>query len=308
MPEGPEIIILAQYLTLKLINKNIKKATILSGKYTKKKPDNFDLLTEKKIKNINSKGKILWMELEDINTNLNIYFITQLGLTGFWGFTKQNSDRIQLDICDKKDNYLMTLCYNDSTNFGNLYICNKISLDNKLNTIAYDILQGNITNKMFIQIVKNFIKKSKKRSDKLIANILMEQTLDKGLVSGIGNYLMAEILYDAKINPYKTIGSLTKNDLIKLLYSIKYISKLSYYNNETGYMTHFGNFIKEHKQQIDNGKYPNFNKDINLENNASFKFKVYGQSIDPYGNIVKADKNIQKNRTTYWVPNIQKIE
>ena len=81
--------------------------------------------------------------------------------------------------------------------------------------------------------------------------------------------------------------------------------KLSYYSNETGYMTSFGDFIQLHKERIDKGIYQNYQPSIKLDD-KTFEFKVYRKDKDPFGNDVDADKTIQKTRSTYWVKNVQK--
>jgi formamidopyrimidine-DNA glycosylase len=107
---------------------------------------------------------------------------------------------------------------------------------------------------------------------KEIVKILMEQEDNNAIGSGIGNYLVAEILYDAKISPHKTLVEIYKNDkLIKsLTKSIKYITKLSYttsINEYSGQYKEFYDYIKE-------GKYDKFHDDIKLKKNDNFFFKI----------------------------------
>ena len=71
-------------------------------------------------------------------------------------------------------------------------------------------------------------------------------------------------------------------------------------------MTNFGKFIEIHKQKIDNGIYPDYHAEIKLSKTDKFKFSVYQQNKDPFGNMVEKNKEINKGRTTYWVPTIQK--
>ena len=133
----------------------------------------------------------------------------------------------------------------------------------------------------------------------------MKQDKKDALFSGIGNYLVAEILYDAKISPYRTIGSLSDNEIKSLSHSIKYLTKLSYYNNNDGYMLSFGEYSKLHKKYIDDGILPVFHTDVKLDKNDEFKIKVYRQTKDPDGNTVEKDEDINKGRTFHWVKNVQ---
>lgn len=71
-------------------------------------------------------------------------------------------------------------------------------------------------------------------------------------------------------------------------------------------MAEFGSFIDVHKKGIDNKLYPDYHTDVKLKKTDKFKFKVYQQTEDPLGNPVEKDKTINKGRTVYWVPKIQK--
>jgi hypothetical protein len=71
-------------------------------------------------------------------------------------------------------------------------------------------------------------------------------------------------------------------------------------------MTHFDDFIDIHKERVLKGIYPDFHNHIKIKNGEKFEFKVYRQKKDPDGNVVEADKTIQKTRSTYYSPKVQK--
>lgn len=309
MPEGPEVTILSQYLLTKLKGRVIEKLEILSGKYFNgKKLVGKNLLDGKikyKIQNVESYGKLMWITMKDVNGN-KIYLVSHLGLTGQWGFHKGKNDRLKIIIGNKDNKKKYYLYYNDDRNFGNIYIFDDVEdVKARKDLLAPDALKTNITKHEFIAMINKFISKSKTRKDQYIFKVLMNQTLKEGLVSGLGNYLTPEILYRAKISPFRKMYSLTEQDISSLLEAIKYTTKLSYYNNTTGYMTNFGNFIKIHKDKIDSGRYPNYHQDIKLKE-SEFSFNVYRKNKDPLGNNVEKDKTINNKRTVYWVPKIQK--
>jgi formamidopyrimidine-DNA glycosylase len=315
MPEGPEVTILSQYLLTKLEGRIIEKMEILSGKYSNNKMDNHDLLdgsNEYQVESIDSKGKLMWMTLKNIKTNEKIYLTSHLGLTGFWGFSEGKNDRLKFTIKDKdKDNKKKYfLYYEDDRNFGNIEIYKyqeKKDLDKKIDDLAIDALKGEYDIDDFVKVYNAFLTKSKKRKEQNITLVLMKQKKSDGIVSGIGNYLVAEILYEAKISPFRTAGSLSDDEIRNLGKAIQYLTKLSYYDNTTGYMTHFDDFIDVHKERIKKSIYPDFHKHIKIKKGEKFEFKVYRQKKDPDGNPVEADKSIQKTRSTYYVPNVQKL-
>lgn len=309
MPEGPEICITAQYLKTKLKGRTISKLEVLSGRYTHAKLKGAEHLNgdkKYKVKDISSKGKLLWFKMESKAGNI-LYLINRFGLTGGWSFHRSNSDRIRLTIVDEKKNKTYQLYYYDDRNFGTIELTKDITdLTNKCDALAPDLLKTSFTPAQFMNWIKLFLSKSKKRNDALIGKILMNQNASDGIGSGIGNYLMPEILYDAKISPFRTVGSLSESEIEKLGVSIKKIIKLSYYNNATGYMTTFSNFVETHRKGIDNGKYSDYHKDIKFKATDKFEFKVYRQKTDKLGNKVENDKTINNGRTTYWVLAIQK--
>lgn len=308
MPEGPEVTILSQYLLLNIKNNILEKMEILKGKYYRKPMKNFELLSSKyKINNIDSKGKLMWFVLIDIITNKQVYITSHLGLEGEWKFGSSTENcNIKFTIYDEKTNEHKYLCFYDNLSFGNIEIYfDSKSLSDKINKLAPDSLKEDFSNSEFNELVITFLNKNKKRVDKNIMLTLMEQDKNSGIVSGIGNYLAAEILYNAKISPFRTVGSLSVPEIEILGKSIRYITKLAYYDNMSGYMELFGNFIKTHKNYVDNGILPNYHSDIHLKKNEKFIFNVYRKKTDSLGNVIDADKTIQKGRTTYWCPNVQ---
>ena len=93
------------------------------------------------------------------------------------------------------------------------------------------------------------------------------------IISGIGNYLRADILYYAKLNPFRTLRCLSDDNIKKLYKSINYIMK----RNLTIQMS---------------------------KNNTKEKTLIYNKKLDKNGE--KIDKMKDKhNRTIWFVPTIQ---
>jgi formamidopyrimidine-DNA glycosylase len=241
----------------------------------------------------------MWMDLIDPNGE-HLYLLNTYGLTGRWSFNKTNSSRIEFVIQSKSDsNKKYYLYYNDQRNFGTIEFTQNIDiLNKKLNKLAPDILQSNLSTDEIVNLFKKLIKKGKR--DKNLVKVLMNQEL---VVSGIGNYLVAEILYDAKLNPHRSLTDLSNTELERLAYSIRKIAKQAYYNNTSGYMDYFKTFMTTHADKIDKNIFPNYHTDIPA--NEPFQFKVYQLKHDHLGNKVHNDE-IVKGRTIHWVPDVQK--
>jgi endonuclease VIII len=61
--------------------------------------------------------------------------------------------------------------------------------------------------------------------------IIADALLSQQVVAGLGNYLRADILYEAKVNPLRKIGSLTKKELLRIAAAAKRLTKRSVQNN-----------------------------------------------------------------------------
>lgn len=281
MPEGPEVTIIVNGL-----NKLLKDSYIIDiefnnkSRYFKKKPYGYNNFISSlkdnnvKIKEINNKGKFIYW----IFSNNYIIFQT-FGLSGGWYMNEKKNTGCELIYKDPKTYEIKTLYYDDQRRFGTFKFTNSIiDLNNKLSSIGPDMLNDkNFNLNDFIMILKN-----KKYQHKLIVKLLTDQKI----ISGIGNYLKSEILYDARINPHRLIYSLTNYEISKLYKSIKHCINESFKSGGTS--------IQNYSNIYDNpGDY-------------AFKLNVYKKKKDPYGYHVKAEKIQKDSQTTYWVPAIQK--
>jgi formamidopyrimidine-DNA glycosylase len=303
MPEGPEVVIATQYLKTKVIGKTIESVKVISGKYqrlTLNGIEHFKRGRKYKIIDIETKGKFLWFELEDTKSHQNFYIANTFGMTGRWGFYKSGSARVRFKLCCEKKNKRYNLYFTDQRNFGNIDIYdNYEDLEKRINKLAPDILTGGLSDQDVLDLINTFNKKSKK--DKTLYKILMDQN---AIISGVGNYLSAEILYDAKLRPQRKLDKLSLVEKKRLAHSMRKIVKHSYYDNKTGYMQHYIQFMENHPVKVDKRIFPNYHPDIKID--TPFEFKVYGQDADPDGNKVESDDTIIKGRSIHWVPKVQK--
>jgi formamidopyrimidine-DNA glycosylase len=268
MPEGPEVKTTVDFLK-SYEGKKLIDLTVLSGRYTRKPIDNINNPNWKLpliLEEVNCKGKFIHFSF-----NGNVYFFNTLGMTGMWSNSISNYTRIKLDFQGES----VPLFYNDMRNFGTFKISlSEKDLDRKLNSIGPDFLKDGWGPGQFYNLLK-------KKPNKTITEFLMNQKN----VSGIGNYLKAECLYDAKISPHRFCAHITTDESDRLFYSCRRIIQLSY---KTGGAT------------IQNYRKPNGKKGL-----YSQRFAVYNQKTAPCGNKVIKEKTLDK-RTTHWVPAIQK--
>jgi formamidopyrimidine-DNA glycosylase len=320
MPEAIEVTLTALHLNHKLKGKEITDISILGGRYSRHPL--MGLVTMKKlfpleIKKVKSKGKFMWFELSDKQGG-NHYIMNTYGLEGMWTFDKRPHSNVLFKIKNKEKNKDYTLYFTDQRNFGTIaFTSDRDILGKKLQEIGEDLLKMPFSDVEFHDRIERIIKDKngkiiKSKANKEIVKILMDQTVTGGVGSGIGNYLASNILYKAKISPYRKLKEFYDDEKLsdQLAEAIRYEMKLAYMTEDIGYMDHLDKkmtkFVDKLRSQIKknpNHKY-NFQSDTKI-GNAKFKFDVYRQKTDPKGNPVKRDVII-KGRGTYWVPDVQK--
>ena len=310
MPEIIEIKKYTDFIKKNINNKNLLDIKITGGRYKKHDPfvnyDKFIKLLPLKILDVNSKGKFMYITLEN-----EIYLGITLGLSGGWFFKKNNSDKMIHGLENNKydndnnkydnDNnivnkYIQTslkhlnveficssgiLYFYDQLSFGTITIFdNNIKINKKLLTLGIDIMNDDTTFKIFKeQIEKN------KNLNKEIGNVIVDQKI----ISGIGNYLRADILWMSKISPFRKVKDICDNELKKIYNNMRLLIWSSY-DYEGGIKL---NIIKK------TDKIP---KDYNRI------FFVYNQDKDIFDNIIEKDKLYEGSqvRYIYWVKKIQK--
>lgn len=305
MPEVVEVCLTAMYLDYTLKGKSILKLHPISGRYVTHDLKGLHLLKYPcHVVEVNSKGKFLWFVVTN-SDNTTSYIMNTFGLDGKWGTVKHKHSDVELLYNDKK------LYFTDKIKYGTIEITNNIDvLNNKLNSLGPDLLKISFSNDDFYKRIHDYLHKkdkiNKNRQNKEIVKVLMDQSTQLG--SGIGNYLVAEILYDAKISPHTKMIDLYNNKVLvsRLAHSIKYIIKLSFMNADIGYLEDMDSSLTKFMKKIRiNPITPNlYHPDIDV-GNTKFKFNVYQQKKDPLGNKILRDKIIT-GRTTYWSPKIQK--
>jgi formamidopyrimidine-DNA glycosylase len=301
MPEVMEIRKYADFINEYFSGKKLQSINILQGRYKKHEPfESYNLMKKNlplKLLRVHTKGKFIYCEFEK-----GYYLLNTLGLSGGWAYQKNDSSQYQmpqlLEYIDKTkvEIYLLRsmehinvefifgeekLIFFDMLSFGTLKVINDYNvLVSKLNTIGPDIMDESTTLEIFKLQIKRI-----PNNDKSIGVVLLNQKL----ISGVGNYIRADALWLAKINPWKKIRDLTEKQIEKIYHSLKVIT--------------WGNY---------NRKYAIKKKIINKTDKIPYDYKrdffVYREKIDIYGNpIIKEElyEGSQK-RFIYWVKKIQK--
>jgi formamidopyrimidine-DNA glycosylase len=299
MPEIVEIKKYCDFIKLNVLNKNLVQIKILKGRY--KKHGSFDGYKEFikqfpiKLIDVKSKGKFIYFIFEN-----NFILYCTLGLSGGWTFKKNSSEKynfpemmeflniediemyrdVSLDHLNVQFTFSNGLLYFfDTLSYGTLSISNDPEkLEKKLKTLGPDIMDIETT----FNIFSNQIKKQK---HKKIGLVLVNQKL----ISGIGNYLRADILWVAKISPHRIVDKLTDLEIKKIYKASRDLT--------------WGDYDKKNGKKLGiiskNAKFPH---DYKRE------FFVYYEEKDIYGNNIKKEELYEgsQKRMIYCVPSIQK--
>lgn len=308
MPEIVEIRKYADFLSDKLKNKHLNAIKILKGRYKTHGPfELYNSLINKlplKVLDIKTKGKFLYIVLED-----GYFIFSTLGLHGGWSWLNkqtssisnssiiENRDKFEFDKMldyvaeDRLSGYYKTalnnlnvqfitdkgsMFYFDSLSFGTVKIIkDNDSLLKKLNSIGPDIMEPSTTLDIFIsRMKKNTIQ------NKPIGNVLLNQKI----ISGVGNYLRADVLWLSKISPFRKVKDLTDKELEKIYKNIRILTWSDY------------DYKKAIELKIINNK-------TKLPNSYNRDFFVYYCEHDIYGNEVTKEELYEgsQKRFIYWV-------
>lgn len=273
MPEGPEIKIVANQLDAEFKDQILLKINILSGPYASNNNDRYKTFRVSALKykksqctSIQTKGKTMYWELtpiSDKNIITKEYIIIGFGLTGGFTYVKSEHSRIEF-VFSNKEGKLTSIYYDDVRNFGNFQFATRDNLNIKLNLMGPDLFT------ITLDELKEQLKISNIQKHEIVKALLNQK-----IIAGIGNYLRAEILYEANINPLIKVKDLN-NEQIEALH--KAIHKIS-------------------DEVINAGGSPNY-EDIN-NNVGKYKFKVYQQTKTADGQSVK--RTTVSGRTVYHV-------
>ena len=302
MPEVIEIRKYADFLKIHLKNKELYEINIKKGRYKNHKPFNLYYSIIKnlplKVIDIKTKGKFLYFILEN-----NYYIFSTLGLHGGWVYCDNKekpkykfNNLLEYVDKDKVVNYYKTalnnlnvefvtkngsMYYFDSLSFGTIKIINNIdNLNKKLSSIGPDIMEETTTKELFIERYRN---------PRLVNKIIGIVLLNQKIISGVGNYLRADVLWLSKISPFRKIKNITDIELISIYNNLKALT-WGDYNMKKGILLNY------------------ITKDTLLPNNYNRDFFVYNNTTDIYDNNIIKEELYEGSmkRFIYWVKKIQK--
>jgi len=295
MPEVIEVLTYLDFLTKRIKGKTITNIKILKGRYKTHEPfEGYEELRKAlplRVTNLQSKGKFLYITFEN-----GMVLFSTLGLSGGWIWeTKGDFEFITIleKISKEQRNAYHqgsikhrnvefqttdgTLYYSDMLSFGTLKVVDSSEVEAKLRMLGPDITE--ITWETFHDRLETV------KGDKLIGNVLMNQKV----LSGIGNYLRADILWLCKISPFRKMETLSTTDLKRIWKHARFLAWAKY----------------DYKKGLRLGAIPETH--VKRPEDYDRDFYVYHQETDPQGRPVKSEKLFEGSQVRYifWVPGWQ---
>lgn len=283
MPEAAEVAIIMNNMSTMLKEKTLRQVTI-EANFQKRTKDMGSLNLPQLVKEVSCKGKFGYVILEDgsaigfgfgMTGNIRIApdeaYLKSRGET-YEKYMKHNKAKFEYSNSDSID--IECFYYNCIRNFGYIHYFDPTGFAKKLSGLGPSILSEEILDPSIL------LSRWKKNTLKNICVVL----LDQSLISGIGNYIKAEVMYACKVNPMSNIKDIDDNTLYNLYSEARRVAAEAYSDGGASLYTYTGL----------HGDKSNF----------KMKLCVYNRRKDPLGNEVYVLKTPDK-RTTHWVPAVQ---
>ena len=274
MPEGPECRHISDGLAQLLEGSTLLEVEIRSGRYGRHGPPtgwmDLQAALPLQIQSVGVKGKFIYWILQGEWQLWNT-----LGMSGQWVLSGTPDShchvRFQLDTPHGPH----PVYFRDVRNFGTLRCMRGLeTLERQLDRLGPDVLADPPVTR------EHWLSRIRKYSHWTLPKFLMDQSK----VAGIGNYLKAEVLYEANLSPLQVIRDISDDNLWYVYLVSRDISRTSYLHRGASFLSYLDTDGQE-------GDY-------------TFCFKVYRQERDPYGHPVERLLT-DDGRVTHWVPAIQ---
>ena len=270
MPEGPEVRVTAEAINNEIAGDYITYIQVnKSSRYHKSGINNHYCVSYPlEVSSVDSKGKKIRFHCYDNDGN-SITIISALAMEGNWKLYSGKHAGIELHMESGK-----VLYFHDTRHFGTFHICvNDDEYDFVMKDVGPDLLNEDISFEEFDEVISRY-----KLGKKEICWFLMEQKF----FSGVGNYLLAEILYASRVLPYRTLNTLSEDEKYDIWSNTTRLIRESY---ESGGMTIATYFSMDGSP-------------------GSFSCVCYGNKYDPNGYPILRG-TFSNGRTSWYCPDMQ---
>lgn len=298
MPEGPECTVHTESLDEACRGRIVTGAHILSGRYQGSgtvpgrgaPPEEWSAFQDAlpaTISSVSNKAKFIFWTMTSAADGSQLTLWSTLGMTGAWSWIPSEHARICLELDDGERLY-----YNDQRNFGTITCCmDEAKLAAKLDSLGPSWLPpGNLPFEKFDQLARRQC--SKKRSAAVpLAKFLMDQSK----TSGIGNYILSESLFLARIYPFAACGDLKESDWLSLHTAICDVIERSYTSQRA---------LAESQAAAAASSQSGGSLSATRGTTWTFELHVFRRRTTADGLTVRQDEGPHK-RSVFWVPERQ---
>ena len=278
MTEGPEATFLAEMIHQYFRGKQLRRIRILGGRYKTHGPGKgfaaFQRTLPRVLTDVYKKGKVIFLIFggDSLKKQTSWTIVVKMGMTGWFTRGKEEIEGRPLFRSSPNVSFEFEhddLHFFDFRNFGTLTFTNDVlDVVEEMDRLAPDVLNPYTTYEDIRSRVPLV------RGQMSIAEVLMDQTL---LMSGIGNILKSELLYDAGISPRRAVKDIEEKEWPVIISSAKKVSKETL-------------AVLQRRQGSTREEYDAIRR-------------IYDKTVDPHGHHVQSYSS--KGRTTYYVPEVQ---
>lgn len=210
MPEIAEVETVRNTLKKQILNKRIKEVKVLYPKMILSPIEEFQSVLKGNVfVDIKRRGKWLIFELE------NHYLLSHLRMEGKF-FLKDSNEKpvkhehVIVSFVDGTD-----LRYHDTRKFGRMHLIRKEELNSNPAIQKQGFEPGDA------ELTAEYLLEKFKKKSIAIKTILLDQTI----ISGLGNIYANEVLFAARIHPFRIASSITKQEAQRIVESSAKIIK-----------------------------------------------------------------------------------
>lgn len=270
MPEGPEVRKTADWLKSRVVG-CVVRSVKAAGRFAKKPIARLEELKGHKCVGARCRGKVIVLDFEG-----ELSAVSTLGMSGHWTSLPEKHIALTLGLELPPTRGILPVYFADQRHFGDFRVMSEREATSRLDKLGWDALQDpGGYGKVRIRALK-YMKK---------ATPVCEVMLDQEVFAGVGNYVRAEAMHRAKIDPWLEWRKLRCGDEARLCVSAADVMRESYSRGGATLATYYTG-------DGERGDHVDF-------------LEVYGKAFDPRGNPVERKKD-KFGRTVWYVPAVQK--